>query len=126
MRRILNCVAKSPRQVGAVAIGGINLANAQRVIYQSQGTTKGLDGIAVVSAIIAAESPREAADSFITNICQNPPFATIPSKPRVDEDKVLLDSVDHIVRKVATENPLCHNMINFVVANFAANVTLSM
>lgn len=38
-----------------VAIGGINLANAQAV------RQAGADGLAVVSAIVAADSPREAA-----------------------------------------------------------------
>lgn len=42
-------------RIPLVGIGGINLTNARQVI------AAGADGVAVVSAIMAAESPREAA-----------------------------------------------------------------
>jgi len=114
------------RKVGTVSIGGINLSNVQRVIYQSQGTRKGLDGVAVVSAIIGAEDPRAVAAEFTKLISALPPFANIPPAPRPNEAAALLSEVPNIVRKVATEHPLVHSMINYVVANFAANVALSM
>ena len=102
------------------------MANVQRIIYQSQTTLKGLDGVAVVSAIMGAENPKEAAAALARDITQPPPFATIPAAPRPNEIAVLLKEVPELVRKVASQRPLCHNMINFVVANFAANVALSM
>lgn len=115
-----------PRRVGTVAIGGINLSNVQRVIYQSQAPLKSLDGAAIVSAIMAAENPREAAASFCKLVKQIPALATIPLPPRENEVTLLLDQVPDIVNLVATRRPLCHNMINFVVANFAANVAIAM
>ncbi|KAM5469252.1 thiamine biosynthetic bifunctional enzyme [Microsporum audouinii] len=126
VKHILNHVSSISHNVGTVAIGGINLNNAQRVIYQSQGTTKGLDGVAVVSAIMAADDPQAAAASFLEKVSQNPAFATIPITPRENEESLLLNGVDSLVRKVAIFNPLCHNMINYVVANFAANVALAI
>lgn len=125
-KEILNALADMGRPVGTVSIGGINESNVQRVIYQSQGTKKGLDGVAVVSAIIAAEDPRAAASQLSKRISSLPPFASIPPTPRENEAALLLNDVPSIVAKVATSRPLVHNMINFVVANFAANVALSM
>jgi thiamine-phosphate diphosphorylase/hydroxyethylthiazole kinase len=125
-KQILAFLSTMPENVGTVAIGGINLANVQRVIYQSQATLKGLDGVAVVSAIMGSENPREAATAIAQAIVQPPLLATIPASPRPNEISALLKEVPELVRKVASQRPLCHNMINYVVANFAANVALSM
>ncbi|KAK2874956.1 hypothetical protein FQN49_001905 [Arthroderma sp. PD_2] len=126
VKRILKCVSSISSKVGTVAIGGITLSNAQRVIYQSQATTKALEGIAVVSAIMAADNPEAVAASFIRAVSRNPPFATFPITPRENEESLLLNSVDALFKKVATVHPLCHNMINYVVANFAANIALAI
>ncbi|KAL2005450.1 hypothetical protein VTN00DRAFT_2661 [Thermoascus crustaceus] len=125
-KKILEAISSMDRQVGTVSIGGINLSNVQRVIYQSQATRKGLDGVAVVSAIIAAEDPKAVAAEFTKLISALPPFANIPPAPRQDEAVALLSEVPNVVRKVATEHPLVHSMINYVVANFAANVALAI
>jgi thiamine-phosphate diphosphorylase/hydroxyethylthiazole kinase len=112
--------------MGTVAIGGINLTNVQRVIYQSQCTRKGLDGVAIVSAIFAAEDVKGAAATFKKLVAERPPFAVDPSVNRPGDAATLQSQVPAIVSKVAEERPLCHNMINYVVANFAANVALAM
>lgn len=112
--------------VGTVAIGGINASNVQRVIYQAQSPKKGLDGVAVVSAIIAAGDPKAAAADLAKLIKSPPAFALTPRGPRADEAQALLQEVPQIVRKMVEVHPLVHNMINFVVANFVANVALSM
>lgn len=113
-------------KVGTVAIGGINLNNAQRVIYQSQAAMRGLNGVAIVSAIMAADDPRQAASSLLQVISKVPAFSTTPKAPRENETAQLLGVIPELIRKVATTSPLCHNIINFVVANFAANVALAM
>ncbi|PGH29668.1 hydroxyethylthiazole kinase [[Emmonsia] crescens] len=125
-KEILAFLSTMPRKVGTVAIGGINLSNVQRVIYQSQAPLKSLDGAAIVSAIMAAENPREAAASFSKLVKRTPASATIPIPPRENEVTLLLDEVPGIISAVATRRPLCHNMINFVVANFAANVAIAI
>lgn len=123
---ILSAISDVGRSVGTVAIGGINLSNVQRVLYQSQALEKRLDGVAVVSAIIAAEDPTTAAAEFAKRIKSPPSFATVPKPPRPNEGATLLEEVPHVVREVVTAHPLVHNMINYVVANFVANVTLAM
>lgn len=112
--------------MATVAIGGINHSNVQRVIYQSESPNKGLDGVAIVSAIMAADEPKAAAEELVKLIKNPPPFARIPHTPRTNEAEALLQEVPGIVRKMVEVHPLVHNMINFVVANFVANVALSM
>ena len=118
--------AISDATVGTVSIGGINHANVQRVIYQSQSPKKGLDGVAIVSAIMAADDPKAAAEELSKLIKSPPLFALTPISPRTNEAEALLHEVPQIVRKMVEAHPLVHNMINFVVANFVANVALSM
>ncbi|KGY15062.1 hydroxyethylthiazole kinase [Paracoccidioides brasiliensis Pb03] len=125
-KEILAFLSTMPRKVGTVAIGGINLSNVQRVIYQSQAPLKSLDGAAIVSAIMAAENPKEAAAAFSRLVKENPASATFLAAPRENEVTMLLDEVPNIIRAVALKRPLCHNMINFVVANFAANVAIAI
>lgn len=112
--------------VGTVAIGGINRSNVQRVIYQAQSPKKGLDGVAIVSAIMAAEDPKAATEELVKLIKSPPSFALTPRPSRANEAEALLQEVPQIVRKMVEVHPLVHNMINFVVANFVANVALSM
>ncbi|EER24135.1 thiamine-phosphate pyrophosphorylase, putative [Coccidioides posadasii C735 delta SOWgp] len=126
VRQILDFLSTLPRKVGTVAIGGINLSNTQRVIYQSAAATKGLDGVAIVSAIVAAEDPYKAAALLARAITKSPSFATIPPDPREDEFSYLLNNAISVARKVAVRMPLVHSMINYVVANFAANVSLQI
>ncbi|KAJ6136396.1 hypothetical protein N7512_001556 [Penicillium capsulatum] len=119
---ILSAISTS--SVGTVSIGGINHSNVQRVLYQSQSPTKGLDGVAIVSAIIAADDPKASAEQFVKLIKSPPAFALTSKAPRANEVEVLLHEVPHVVRKMVEVHPLVHNMINFVVANFVANVAL--
>ncbi|PGH13255.1 hydroxyethylthiazole kinase [Helicocarpus griseus UAMH5409] len=125
-KEILAFLSTMTKKVGTVAIGGINLSNVQRVIYQSQAPLKSLDGAAIVSAIMAAGNPKEAAALFSKLVKVNPSSATIPIPPRENEVTLLLDEVPNLVATVSTNRPLCHNMINFVVANFAANVAIAI
>lgn len=114
------------RDFGTVAIGGINHENVQRIIYQSQSPARGLDGVAIVSAIMAADDPKSAAKEFASRITILPPFAVEPPEIRESEVSALLDEVPKIVRKMVSTHPLVHNMINYVVANFVANVALAL
>ncbi|KAG2411524.1 thiamine-phosphate pyrophosphorylase [Aspergillus terreus] len=122
---ILDAISETGRDVGTVSIGGINLSNVQRVLYQSKAPRKGLDGVAIVSAIMAADDPRAAAAEFVRRIATPPPFVAGPTAP-ISGLSEMLDTVPAIVQKMVQTHPLVHNMINFVVANFVANVALSM
>ncbi|KAJ5087879.1 hypothetical protein N7456_011495 [Penicillium angulare] len=121
---ILSAISDS--SVGTVAIGGINHSNVQRVLYQSQSPKKALDGVAIVSAIVAADEPKASAEQFAKLINSPAPFALTTQAPRANEAEALLHEVPQIVRKMVEVHPLVHNMINFVVANFVANVALSI
>lgn len=123
---ILDAISDSSRNVGTVAIGGIKLSNVQRVIYQSKAPRKGLDGVAIVSAIMAADDPRAAAEEFVKRINNPPSFAWEPKAPRANEAAALAEEVAQIVQKMVKAHPLVHNMINYVVANFVANVALAI
>lgn len=112
--------------MGTVSIGGINHSNVQRVIYQSQSPKKALDGVAIVSAIMAADDPTASAKRFAELIKNPPRFAVASTAPRPNEVEALLTEVPQVVRKMVEVHPLVHSMINIVVANFVANVVLSM
>jgi thiamine-phosphate diphosphorylase/hydroxyethylthiazole kinase len=96
------------------------------VLYQSQSRRKGLDGVAIVSSIMAADDPETAAADLARRINSPPRFATIPKAARVNETAALLDEVPQIVEQVVKAHPLAHSMINYVVANFVANAVLAM
>lgn len=108
-----------------MSIGGINPSNVQRVLYQSQAQHKSLDGVAIVSAIMAADDPKTSAASLLQQIKSPPSFATIPKPPRANEAASLLEEVPQVVQKVVKAHPLVHSMINYVVANFVANAVLA-
>ena len=122
------------QRIPTVAIGGINASNVQRVMFQShapvvksQGIAT-LDGVAVVSAVIAADDPRAAAKHLRERIDSVPPFLVgmDPYDARVKDVDSLLQAVPAVIKDLAEKSPLCHNMTNLVVQNFAANVVLAM
>ena len=120
---ILHRLSMMDAKVPTVAIGGLNLSNVERVMSESKSPDKGLDGVAVVSAVMAAEDPKSAAAALRKAI------DTIPKtmSPKANEDQslaIILKQIPDIVARLARVSPLCHNMTNLVVQNFAANVAL--
>ncbi|KAL8783927.1 MAG: hypothetical protein Q9213_004257 [Squamulea squamosa] len=126
VRDILDGITGLERIIPTVAIGGINAKNIQRVMFKSQTKRKRLDGVAVVSAIIAADDPRAAAQELRRLDTESPGFFNEgrPSPAKGTDD--LLRQVNAVIRDLGTKHPLCHNMTNLVVQNFAANVALSI
>lgn len=129
MRTILDTINRLDRKVKTVAIGGINLSNVQRVLYQSAsaGQDQKLDGVAVVSAIMAAKDPKSVAEQFKQAIATPPAFVTreLDTSSSSTEVNELAAAVPEVIRKVVETHPIVHSMINFVVANFVANVAIS-
>ncbi|KAF7503637.1 hypothetical protein GJ744_003415 [Endocarpon pusillum] len=113
----------------SVAIGGINASNVQRVLHQTSISARhSLDGVAVVSAIVAAKDPRKAASELkylVQNAATKIYPAILPNAVAVKDTAALIQRVPNIVKKHGETNPLCHNMTNLVVQNFAANVCLA-
>ncbi|KAM5351380.1 hypothetical protein ACJ41O_004103 [Fusarium nematophilum] len=105
VRDILSALAAAGHgAVPTVCIGGINASNAAPVIAAARAPEKALDGVAVVSALVAAPDPAAAARDLL--------------------GKVVVAMIPEVVKAVADKTPLTHNMTNLVVQNFAANVAL--
>jgi thiamine-phosphate diphosphorylase/hydroxyethylthiazole kinase len=111
-----------------VCIGGINATNVQRVLYQSSDGQKQLDGVAVVSAVVAASDPKKAAQELKSLISIPPLFAaaTMADLSKTKNVDSILRRVPAVIRAVGDTTPLSHNMTNLVVQNFAANVALAV
>jgi thiamine-phosphate diphosphorylase/hydroxyethylthiazole kinase len=122
------CQTGTKHRVGCVAIGSIKPSNLQRVIHQGAYDGNYINGVAVVSAIIAAADPQRSAEELRTLVesAKNSLFATCPpGTSPVSEVSQLLRDIPAIIKKHATSSVLCHNMTNTVVQNFAANVCLA-
>lgn len=120
--------------IPTVCIGGINASNIPQVMFRGSSEKKAVDGVAIVSAIVAAEDP-EAASRTLLHLFQqsnrlNQRFLT-QGEPRSGSQSVttkeeVLKSVPGVIKSVHDKKPLSHNMTNLVVQNFAANVALSI
>lgn len=98
-------------------------------MYQSatQHGNHALSGVAIVSAIMAASDSAAAARNLRQLVTSNPPFApktSTPGRPPTLND--LTQQTPATLAHLATRKPLCHNMTNLVVTNFAANVALAI
>ncbi|KAI9659410.1 MAG: hypothetical protein M1821_001668 [Bathelium mastoideum] len=125
VQEILNSLETANKSTRTYCIGGINESNAQRVLYQSTSDKRSLDGVAVVSAIMAAQDPLVAAKRLRELIQEPPPFASSTLSRSLSTSDIV-DQAPAIVKRLGEQNPLCHNMTNLVVQNFAANVALAI
>ncbi|KAI4214697.1 MAG: hypothetical protein LQ351_002770 [Letrouitia transgressa] len=135
VREILQVVydqeRKQEKHIPCVAIGGLNASNIQRFFFQSQFKAKEtnncvvIDGVAVVSAIIAAEDPKAAARELQTLLKQPPPFAS-QGRTSTKSTDVSIENIPQVLDELSRQSPLCHNMTNLVVQNFAASVATAI
>jgi thiamine-phosphate diphosphorylase/hydroxyethylthiazole kinase len=111
-KEILGAIAEDGANVRTVSIGGINVSTVQRVLYQSSAPKKQLDGVAVVSAIIAAKDPKRAAEEIMNLIRTPPPFATtlLSDTEKANDPGKLVSLVPATMKAIAEKNPLSHNM----------------
>jgi thiamine-phosphate diphosphorylase / hydroxyethylthiazole kinase len=132
LQQLLGYLRTSNFNVKTVCIGGINASNAARVLWQSASEDRKLDGIAVVSAIVAAQDPAAASQDLLTLVrAPNPPFAqhagvTTEALAGRSVEELVWNAVPEAVRRVHERRPLSHNMTNLVVQNIAANVALAV
>lgn len=113
VRRLLQ-VLKAHPNMSCVAIGGINHTNAAKVLFQCQVADREVDGVAVVSCIMAAADAGDATKRLV-DVMKAPP------KWCYDIAKVPL-----YMRPETELAPLVHHITNNVVKNFCANVTLAI
>ncbi|KAI1306620.1 Hydroxyethylthiazole kinase family-domain-containing protein [Xylaria venustula] len=127
LQKILQRLARTQSTVKTVCIGGINTSNAARVVWQSATADgKSLDGIAVVSAIMAAADPEASARELGQLVKATPAFAAnaVTAEQQDRSPQELVKLVPEIIQSMSGKKPLSHNMTNLVVQNFAANVAL--
>ncbi|WVR07680.1 hydroxyethylthiazole kinase [Kwoniella sp. DSM 27419] len=125
--------------IEAVAIGGIHLPNLAQLLHGSiaPNSRNHLAGIAIISDIVASQTPREAAadlrkvvDSFKRSraalIDEPGVFGGLGSKRGELQTHAVVDRVKRLMGVVRAETPLIHQMTNNVVINDSANVTLAI
>lgn len=109
--------------IKTVGIGGINDTNAQRVLYTSSIPGRSLDGIAVVSNIMAS-SNAGAATKKLLNLIKSPTEKYIIDKFN-DSWANDLNSKS-LIENVVSVKPMIHHITNNVVKAFSANVALAI
>ncbi|KAA1472920.1 thiamine biosynthetic bifunctional enzyme [Dentipellis sp. KUC8613] len=118
--------------VKSVAIGGIKSTNLLRVLHGSVTPTgHALDGVAVVSDIVASSNPRASAERLALIFRS---WAAIPRGPKsfsVDVPDVYLpanivNAAADLVARVRHVKPLVHQLTNNVVKTQSANATIAL
>ncbi|EGO25805.1 hypothetical protein SERLADRAFT_348122 [Serpula lacrymans var. lacrymans S7.9] len=113
-------------------IGGIKSANALRTLHGSVSTTGHvLDGIAVVSDIVASTTPFHAAQNLSSILGAFNRNITLRVDQRYDAtsshiiDKIK-NGVCNLMQTIKKTSPLIHQITNVVVTNQSANATLAL
>lgn len=118
LRRILTIMRdEGGADIPCVAIGGLDQTNVQKVLYTSAIPGKSVDGVAVVSCIMAQKDCKSATESLV-DLIQNPGpwFCKVAQKPELSA----------VLEAITQYTPMIHHITNDVVKNFSANVTLAV
>jgi thiamine-phosphate diphosphorylase/hydroxyethylthiazole kinase len=135
--RFLDTQDEAGKNIKTVCIGGVNASNLQLIKHQILAPTpsnqkpKTIDGVAVVSAIIASQDPKSATQNLKSLWSSHPLWSKADFPPfwlekEADELESIRNSALKCTKAVNDKSPLSHNMTNLVVQNFAANVALSI
>lgn len=108
------------RTIRSVAIGGINHSNVSKVLFQCTVDNLALDGVAIVSCIMAAIDPEKATTEFAAEMARSNPWKQLVLS------SLSPTTLDNQIRLVKDSKPLVHHITNNVVKNFSANVTLAI
>lgn len=119
VRRILEAIADAGyRDIPTVCIGGINGLNVKAVLLQSRSPEKCLDGVAVVSAIMAAQEPAIAAIRLRNDISDtletHGMLRLSVTEDRKQTRPSFLRPMVQLIKAVNDTTPLTHNMTNQV------------
>ncbi|KAM5533305.1 hypothetical protein V8D89_012979 [Ganoderma adspersum] len=116
-------------EVKAVAIAGIKSSNALHCIHGAVSAYgRSLDGLAVVSDIVASRDPYNAAKRIATIVqafkaSPLPCFSTFPPSYASD---VIKHKVGELLSAVKKFSPLVHQITNTVVTTQSANATIAL
>ena len=116
VREILGRIADAGYSTRTVCIGGINASNLQRIFFQCGAAKKALDGVAVVSAVMAAQDPEAAARNLLGLVKSPPAFKADLKMEGSDavEAQSMVALASSVVQRVHDSTPLSHNMTNIV------------
>ncbi|KAF9479063.1 thiamine biosynthetic bifunctional enzyme Thi4 [Pholiota conissans] len=117
--------------VKVVAIGGIKSMNLLRTLHGTMSMSdKALDGVAIVSDIVASPVPRLAAKRLQKIYSEYRQYYDIHPFGVDQPASLTADSVMTIASELMTEtrtaSPLIHQITNIVVTTQSANVTLAV
>ncbi|KAH3669762.1 uncharacterized protein OGAPODRAFT_85460, partial [Ogataea polymorpha] len=118
-QRLLQIIKDSGKPMKICLIGGINHTNIQRVRAQASIPGRSIDGVAVVSCIMAAQDAA-AATKELVRLWNDPPNFW----DQLDSESDFNMSAS--IANVLSTRPLVHHITNDVVKNFSANVTLAV
>ncbi|KAI8970428.1 Hydroxyethylthiazole kinase family-domain-containing protein [Mycotypha africana] len=121
VKELLKTLEKTP--IPTVAIGGINSENVCRLIEGSYTGNLHINGVAVVSAIMAADDAKAATEELGQLIHNS--FKKIGVNNDKPNDNVL-DFAVQAAKNVKATTPMVHHITNYVVINDNANATLSV
>lgn len=130
VRAILDVLKKeADYDIKSVAIGGVNHSNAQFVLFQSATPEKKLDGVAVVSCIMAQKDAAHATKTLADKIKTPGPWVGSPisskAKSQAEIAEQLAQVAPLIAQKVVEKSPLLHHITNNVVKNVSANISIA-
>lgn len=104
--------------VPVVCIGGLNASNIFQVMFRGSPRENPVNGVAVVSAIMAAEDPETASqhlrDLVVTSDKLNRSAGLRSGRSKIETRKDILESVPQVIQAVHQAKPLSHNMTNLV------------
>ncbi|RPD78212.1 Hydroxyethylthiazole kinase [Lentinus tigrinus ALCF2SS1-7] len=112
--------------VKAVSIAGIKWTNALHCMHGSVSLSgRSLDGLAVVSDIVASKDPYTAAKRIATivNACKANPLICFSTFHAPD---VIKRSVGELLGAVKQYSPIVHQLTNTVVTTQSANATIAL
>lgn len=117
--------ARNAHWCRTVAIGGLHPVNIERVLFQctSSNGRRSLDGISVVSDIMASEDAGAAAKQ-LRWLLNTSTFQFV--NLQLNDYSPTVSSFRRVVEQVTKTRPLVQHITNKVHQNFGANVTLAL
>lgn len=119
LRRTLDILSeRGYGKVPTVAIGGLNASNVMQVMFRGSSPDKPLGGVAVVSAIVAANDP-EAASRQLLDLVRKSDHLKGAGDPKLSKSVAstkedILKLVPEVIKAIHEKKPLSHNMTNLV------------
>lgn len=99
-----------------VGIGGIKASNIPQVIFRGSSPRKPPNGVAVVSAIVAAPDPEAESRQLLGLVRESIARRQRPASPlsTAATKEEILKLVPEAIKAVHEQKPLSHNMTNLV------------